>query len=394
MNINILLIHNAYTTFGGEDKVVNNIANLLKEKGHQICLFVRDSSEISNTLRGKFRALFSGIYSWNSKCAIRKCIKEFKPDVVHIHNLYPLISPSVLPACRHLGIPVVMNLHNFRLICPNGLFLTKGQICEKCSGGREYWCVLRNCESNLLKSFGYALRNFIARKWKFFLDNITIYICLTEFQKQRFIQEGFPKDKIIVIPHMIDKISSEILTNHGEYVGYIGRISPEKGLPTLIEASRICKDIQFKAAGSYDQNPQMKAEAPQNFNFYGHLQNDFLDKFYLNSRFIVLCSICYEAFGLVVLEAMIRGKAVICSRLGGLPEIVDDGITGLLFEPGNAKDLSEKIRYLWERPDLCKKMGEAGKEKALQLYSPEKYYESLMTVYKNAIGMMPENNHL
>ncbi|MBN1975120.1 MAG: glycosyltransferase family 4 protein [Sedimentisphaerales bacterium] len=383
--MNILLIHNAYTTFGGEDKVVENITKILKEKGHQIYLFKRDSAEITNTPIGNVRAFFSGIYSWKSKQTVRRYIKEFKPDVVHIHNLYPLISPSILGECRDSGVPVVMTVHNFRLICPNGLFLTKGQICEKCSGGREYWCVFRNCESNLLKSFGYALRNIIARKRKFFLDNVTIYICLTEFQKQRFVQEGFPKDKIIVIPHMIDIEGINYPKATGEYVGYIGRISTEKGLPVLIEAARICEDIQFKAAGSYNQHPELHDNAPQNFEFCGSLKNGLLDKFYTNSRFIVVPSIWYEVFGLVVLEAMIRGKVVICSRIGGLPELVDDGVTGLLFEPSNAKELAEKIRYLWDRPQLCKKMGEAGREKAIQLYSPDKYYKSLMAVYEKAI---------
>jgi glycosyltransferase involved in cell wall biosynthesis len=357
----------------------------LQNKGHTISLFMRDSSEIPNTLLGNMTAFFSGIYSWKSKYAVRRYIKEFKPDVVHIHNVYPLISPSVLGECHRSNIPVVMTIHNFRLICPNGFFLTKGQICEKCSGGREFWCVLQNCENNLFKSFGYALRNFIARKRKFFWDNVTTYICLTEFQRKRLVQEGFSDDRIVVIPHMMEPTGINYSKEPGEYVGYIGRISPEKGISTLTEAAGICKDIQFKAAGSFEQHPELRARASQNFEFCGCLKDSLLDKFYINSRFIVVPSIWYEVFGLVVLEAMVRGKAVICSRIGGLPEIVDDGVTGLLFEPGNAKDLAEKIRYLWDKPDLCQKMGQAGRNKAMQLYSPEKYYESLMAVYDKAI---------
>jgi hypothetical protein len=198
------LIHNAYIQYGGEDKVVQNLTKLLKDKGHEICHFTRDSAEISNTLLGNVRAFFCGIYSWKSQNAVGRCIKEFKPDVVHIHNVYPLISPSVLEECHSSNIPVVMTLHNYRLICPNGFFLTKGQICEKCSSGREYWCVIQNCENNLLKSIGYALRNYIARKLRLFQDNVTIYICLTKFQQKRLIQEGFPAERIVVIPHMIE----------------------------------------------------------------------------------------------------------------------------------------------------------------------------------------------
>ena len=152
-----------------------------------------------------------------------------------------------------------------------------------------------------------------------------------------------------------------------------------------MEAARVCDDIQFKAAGSYDLLPHLPGQAPENFEFCGHLNNEQVDKFYANSRIIVLCSICYEGFGLVLLEAMIRGRAVICSRIGGLPEIVEDGVTGLLFEPGKVEDLSEKIRYLWDRPALCQQMGRAGREKAVREYSPKKYYERLIAIYKKAI---------
>ncbi len=383
--MNIVWVHNAYTEFGGEDAVVQSIPRLLEENGNKVFPFMRSSAEIPRMRLGNERAFFSGIYNWSSKNALRRCLEEFKPDIVHVHNVFPLISPSVLGECRRFGVPVVMTTHNFRLICPNGPFMTNGEVCEKCSGGREYWCVLRNCEGNLFKSFGYALRNYVARKRRMFLDNVTLYACLSEFQRRWLTREAFPVKRIVVVPHMVDPTGVRVSEKRGEYVGYVGRVSPEKGLPTLMEAARVCDDIQFKAAGSYDRLPHLPAQAPENFEFCGHLNSEQVDKFYANSRIVVLCSIWYEAFGLVVLEAMIRGRAVICSRIGGLPEIVEDGVTGLLFEPGNAEDLAEKLRYLWDRPELCHKMGQAGREKALREYSPEKYYERLIAIYKKAI---------
>jgi len=173
------------------------------------------------------------------------------------------------------------------------------------------------------------------------------------------------------------------------YIGYVGRISPEKGLETLIKSARSCSDIQFKAAGSYDRIPHLPEEAPENFEFCGHLDKKQLSEFYMSSCIIVLCSICYEGFPSVLMEAAVHETPVVCSRIGGLPEIVDDGTTGLLFEPGNSDDLAEKIQYLWDRPDLRRKMGRAGREKALREYSPEKYYERLMAVYEKAIELGP-----
>lgn len=389
-SINIILVHNAYTEFGGEDKVVQDLYDLLTAKGHHVSLYIKDSKAIKNMQFGKIRAFFSGIYSRASKQELRRYIEEFKPDVVHVHNVFPLISPSILIECKRLGVPVVMTVHNYRLICPNGLFMTDGHICEKCSGGREYWCILKNCENNLLKSFGYALRNYITRKRSYFLNNVNIYICLTQFQKDILIREGFHADNISILSNVIRSSKIETSESSGKYIGYVGRISREKGISTLFKAAGMCKDISFKAAGSYENAIELTKSAPSNFELCGFLDGNKIHEFYQNSRFIVLCSECYEVCPLVLLEAMNRGKAVICSRIGGLPEIVEDGITGLLFEPGNVNDLSEKIRYLWDRPDLCKKMGEVGREKALQLYSPEKYYESLMTVYKKAIQMTPK----
>jgi len=217
-----------------------------------------------------------------------------------------------------------------------------------------------------------------------------MYITLTEFQKKRLIQEGFPADRVRVIPNMVDWNGMKEAKQVGDYVGFVGRISPEKDISTLIKAAEACPDIQFKAAGSYDRMPDTVQAAPENFEFCGYLGKEQLDEFYSNSRIIVLSSVCYEGFPSVLLEAMLRGKPVVCSRIGGLPEIVADGVTGLLFEPGNADDLAEKIQYLWSRPDLCREMGQAGREKALRKYSPEEYYERLMAVYEKAIRVEEE----
>ena len=384
-----LIVHNEYGKLSGEEAVVEAQAKLLKENGLEALRFEMSSANIPKIRLGKVRAFFSGIYSFSSRRQIRKLLAECKLDVVHIHNLFPLISPSILPECKKAGVPAVMTVHNYRLVCPNGLHMANGMVCEKCSGGKEYWCLLKNCESSLFKSIGYALRNYVARRKRFYLNNVTMYVTLTEFQRNRFIQEGFPAERIVVIPNMTNHNGAAVSEKLGNYIGYIGRISPEKGMLTLIEAARACSDIQFKAAGAYDHMPWLPGKAPQNFKFSGHLNREQLENLYTNSRMIVLPSICFEGFPSVLLESMIHSKPVIASRIGGLPEIVEDGVTGLLFEPGNAENLAQKIRYLWDRPELAQKMGWAGREKVLREYSAKKYYSRLMAVYKKAIELGP-----
>ena len=382
----ICLIHNAYYRHSGEETVVENTRRLLEERGHLVTTYFKSSEEIPDMYFGRTRAFFSGIYSFSSKKAMRRLLAEYKPDIVHVHNVFPLISPSVLGECRKAGVPIVMTVHNYRLVCPNGLHMVRSQICEKCSGGREWWCVLRNCERNLFKSLGYALRNYIARTLRLFHDNVTMYICLTEFQKRKLIVAGLPEDRIAVIPNMCS-IQTKESSSEGDYVGYVGRLSPEKGIDVLLQCAQILQSVRFRVAGEYVRGPDISRGAPSNIEFCGFLQGDDLNMFRRQMRIAVMPSLWYETFGLILAEASLYGKPVVASRLGAMAEIVDDGKTGLLFDSGNAEDLARKIRTLWDDPELCRQMGQAGKEKALREYSPEKYYDRLMAVYEKAIKL-------
>ncbi len=390
--LKIAILHNAYGVYSGEETVVEAQIRLLRRRGHEVIPYWRSSAELAQLPLGRLRAFVTGIVSPASSVRIRRLLEQNSPTVVHFHNLFPLISPSVLPEFRRQNVPAIMTVHNYRLVCPNGLHMSKRSldICDKCGGGREYWCVLKNCEANLPKSIGYALRNWVARKFRFFLNNVAVYACLTQFQRQRLIAEGFPADRIVVLPNMAeDTYATMDLDNTGAYVAYVGRISPEKGVDRLLAAARKLRNIPFQAAGSYDNMPHLPSYAPQNFRFLGRLDKKFIPQFVLDSRFMVLSSTWFEGFPMAAVEAMIAGKAVVASRIGGIPEIVDNNVTGLLVEPGNVSDLADKIRYLWDRPGLCRQMGQAGREKARREYSPKEYYERLMAVYEKAIKLGP-----
>ncbi len=388
VSLKILFVHNKYGATSGEEIMLQKIIDLLRYQGHEVHTFFKNSSDIPNMRLGKIRSFLNGIYSPGSRCKIREILKNFQPDLVQIQNLYPLISPSILPVIESLRIPIVMRLSNYRLICPNGLFLCKGRVCERCRNGKEFWCLLQNCEENLLKSMGYATRNWVARKMRFYLDNVTFYYAQTSFQKSCLIDEGFDSDRIAVIPNMVDGDVEENEDFSGDYIAYAGRVSPEKGAATLVRAAGKCRDISFKLAGNHKRMPDIVSSATGNVEFLGHLSKEALENVYKKCRIFVMPSIWYEGFPGVLIEAMLQAKPVICSRIGGLPEIVEDGKTGLIFEPGNAEDFAKKINYLYERPELCKKMGVAGKEKVIKEYSPQIYYQRLMNVYNQARSLV------
>ena len=381
----ICVVHNAYEKYSGEESVLYSQKKLLEANGHTVCLYERSSAEIQNMAFGKLRAFFSGLYNSFSRRSFKRFLRRENPDVIHIHHLYPLISPSILPIAKALRLPVVMTVHNYRLICPAGTYYSKGEVCQRCFGGREYWCVIKNCEGSFSKSFGYALRNWWARRWRYYLDNVDVFMSLTNFQHDCLKNAGIGSNSIVNVPNMVDTFENKPGVSEGEYIGYAGRLSKEKGINILVDVAKINTEIPFVAAGSYEAMPELEYKIPANFTLLGYCANERLHKFYEDARIIVFPSVWFEGFPIVLLEAMLHEKAVICSDIGGLSDIVDNGVTGLLSEPGSKVDLNDKIQYLWQNPELCQKMGRAGRDKVLREYSKEQHYKRLIQVYKKAI---------
>ena len=365
-----------------------SIVRILRDKGHSVCLFERTSKNIGH-LKDKIQAFTKGIYSSSTKKEILDVLAFENPEVVHAHNLYPFISPSVMVACKESNVPVVMRCPNCRLVCPIGNLTRNDNVCELCSNGKEYWCVLKNCRGNIFESAGYAFRSAVARKLRLYQKNVTLYVPPSEFVKSKLVNAGFPQERIIVVPNMVSGNDSGIDMSLGDYVAYVGRISPEKGIKTLLTSARLT-GIPVRLAGDYSKMPEILKTVPPNVQFVGHLNRNQLDKFYQKARFTVVPSLWFEAFGLVAAEAMRNGLPVIASRIGALPEIVEDGVTGFLFDPGNIKELMSKMKILWENKDLCREMGKAARRKAIQDYSEDVYYKRLIALYKKAIEINNE----
>jgi glycosyltransferase involved in cell wall biosynthesis len=383
--LRILIVHNEYRAFSGEEQALRTIARLFEENSHQIDWFLKSSAHIEGGIT-KVRAFFSGLHSPASVKELRSFLKQHTFDVALVQNLYPFLSPSVIPVLREFNIPVVMRCPNYRLLCPTGLHLYKNSVCEQCLGGREYWCVLKNCENNLFKSLGYALRNAAARISRRVLDYVNVFVVLSEFQRQRFIAGGIPPERIDIVPNIAPSSVVGWTDKPGELVSFVGRVSPEKGIADFIEAAAQLPQIPFAVAGNYQQMPGIDKKAPANVQWVGFLKGEVLDDFYCRSRILVFPGKWFEGFPNVITHAMAGGRAVIASRLGGVPEIVAHDKTGLLFEPGNVSQLCETISWLYRNPDLCARMGEAGRIKAEKEYSPGTVYEKWMALFKDAIA--------
>ena len=370
--------------YSGEEAAVDSLADMLRHSGQQVVLFRRSSAELRG-FGGKIKAFFCGFYNPSAVKDFSRVLREEKPDIVHVHNLYPLISPAVLKVASTHNIPVVMTLHNYRLCCPNGLAFRGGSPCSQCLDHGEWSCVRNNCLGDRLKSVGYALRNWWARYKRYYLDYVSCFLALSEFQKNKLAAVGIPAEKIKILPNALSGDAEGLAPARktGDYVAFAGRLSEEKGIDLLLNAAEKLPSVSFHLAGNgYEQ---WSADAPQNVVFCGHLSGDDFSLFWQNCRFLVLPSKCYEGFPTTLLQAMYYGKPAIVPDIGGLPEIIRDGINGRLFKFGDSDSLASAINELWSSPDKVQKMGEEGLQLLSKYYTAEEVSSKLLSYYEDVI---------
>lgn len=383
----ILLVHNNYGKYSGEEAVVDKMATMLQGMGHEVAQLRMSTEGLRDSAVGKIKVFVAGIHSPAGVRAMREALKREKPDVVNVHNLYPFISPAALRECKRAGVPVVMTVHNFRLICPTGLFMRNGDPCEYClQKGNEWGCVKFNCENSLLKSVGYAARNAVARLRHHYIDCVDIFACITDFQRRKLIEAGFDPKKTVLIPNSVD-VSDEILPPLGEYVAFCGRLSREKGIDLILEVARRHPEIPFRLAGECRESALIE-NLPKNVELVGYKTGNELTEFYRKARFMVMASRWYEGFPMSILESAQHYKAVIGPDHGGFTEIIgagDDAI-GLLFEPGNAMALDAAVSKLWNDETLARSLGRMANGKLKARYSTDviaQQWESLLNSMRN-----------
>lgn len=381
----ILLVHNNYGKYSGEEAVVDKMAAMLAAHGHEVAFYRRTTEGVRESAVGKMAGFLSGIYSPSGVRGLREALHRERPDVVNVHNLYPFISPAALFECRKAGVPVVMTIHNFRLICPTGLFMRNGMPCEIClERGNEWSCMRYNCEHSRLKSLGYTLRNVYARWTGAYQKNVDAYACITDFQRQKLIAAGYDAQKIRVIPNSID-VPKSYSSIQGDYVAYIGRLSYEKGYDLLVEVARRNPTIQFRFAGA--KREQTDIEIPDNVQFMGYLHKPELNAFIRQARFVVMPSRCYEGFPMAILESACYGKPTVGPAHGGFTEIIGrgDSAIGKLFDPNNLDDLERQIVSLWNNTDEIARLGQMAFDKLQREYSSGVIYKKWVSLFQELV---------
>lgn len=384
----ILLVHNSYQQPGGEDAVFAAESALLRRHGHNVLEFTEDNWRINGMSRIAVAA--RAVWSSSTKRKLFDLLLDFRPDVAHFHNTFPLISPSAYAACRKAGVPVVQTLHNYRLLCPAATFYRNGTVCEDCLGKTPPWPGVGNAcyRGSRVQSAVVATMLTVHRTLKTWLEKVDIYIALAESARMKFIQGGLPPKKVTVKSNFVHP-DPGVGHETGDYALFVGRLSPEKGLGTLLKAWQHLKDTPLKIAGDGSFMGEVQAFVRtrnlSRVEALGRCVHEDVLTLLRGARFLVFPSEWYECFPVTIAEAFACGVPVVATRLGSMGEIVGEGCTGLLFNPGDPEDLAVKVRWAVDHPHEMRRMGQNARRVYEEKYTADKNYRMLLDIYDRAI---------
>lgn len=381
----ILSVHNIYQIRGGEDESRESEERLMREYGHDV-----DSYEETNDRLAQISTVemaLRTVWSHESYQEVKRRLTEQHYDVVHVQNFFPLISPSIYYAAQEKGVPIVQTLRNYRLLCPNALFFRDGQVCEECLGkfipypGVLHGCYRENRAASAVTATMLTVHQ-ILRTWTQKVDR---YIALTNFARNKMIEGGLPADKIIVKPNFVHP-DPGMGEGRGGYALYVGRLSVEKGLDTLLTAwEQLGNAMPLKIVGDgpLSEDVARLAERLPNVEWLGRQPMIEVHRLMGDARVVIFPSKWYETFGRVAVEAFAKGTPVIAAKIGAIAELVDHGRTGLHFQPGNAGDLVNTLEWVLAHPTDLTQMRQACRTEFETKYTAQANYQQLLEIYKS-----------
>jgi glycosyltransferase involved in cell wall biosynthesis len=399
------MAHKFHYEKAGAEAYVFRLTRLLEAAGHTVIPFaMRHPSNVPSPYERHFvsqvefrgeRSLFKDmgraarvIYSTEARAKLAQLLREEPVDVAHLHNIAHQLSPSILGPLAHARVPIVHTLHDYKLLCPVYTFRSKGEVCERCRNGHFWNAVLRRCNADSLPlSLTSAAEAAVHRALGSY-KRVHVFHCPSLFEMAKMMEHGVPRERLAFVPHFVDAQTYVPTFEAGKYAFFAGRLSEEKGLFTLLEAHRLTPGLQLTIAGDGPLRAALEArvtpEQKARLTFAGHLSGEAYDRAWAGAACLVLPSEWYEVRPMVLHEAAARGKAVVTTRLGTIPEIVEDGVTGLLVPPASPDALGEALRCLVDDPARAEAMGRAGRALMERLYGPAPHLEAMLDIYAQA----------
>jgi glycosyltransferase involved in cell wall biosynthesis len=384
----VLVLHNHYQQAGGEDSVFASEVALLRTAGCDVETLEVSNDNIRNA-SGQAAAALGVVYNPHGRKIVAAALKRVRPDVLHVHNFFPQISPAVFDACAEAQVPAVWTLHNFRVTCANGLLFRDGHPCEDCVGRAPLPAIAHRCyRGSAIGSAAVAAMIAYHRARGTWQTKVARFIALTEFSRAIAVRAGLPAARIAVKPNFLPDPRQGIGPAKGGRIGavYVGRLSPEKGVASMTEAWGTLPGIPLTILGDGPDRASLERAAPPNVRFLGFQERDTVLRAVAGARALILPSTCYENFPMTVVEAMALGTPVIASRIGALQSIVSDGRDGLHFAPGDAADLARIVRAAFADPTRLDRLGEAARETWRTTMSPEINLAQLLAIYRDTMA--------
>ncbi len=410
----ILQANKFFYNRGGAETVYFSTTDLLRQHGHDVIPFAMQDDrnfatpyaryfpsnielrEDGGGITGKLAAAGRILYSREAEQKIDALIRDTKPDIAHLHNIYHQLSPSIIRVLKRHHVPAVMTLHDYKLICPTYTLYTEGSVCGRCKGHRFYNAVAHRCvKDSRLKSAVCAAEAYLHGATGMY-SGVKLFIAPSQFLLAKVIEFGLDPRNVVFVPNFIEPGAAVPAPGPGSYFLYAGRLEEVKGVRTLlaaVAASASARQAELLIAGDGEDRPWLEAfcrsEQLENVRFLGHLSQAELEPVLAGALFVVAPSEWYENAPLSVLEAAARGKAVVASDIGGLPELVRNGQTGLIFPPGDAAALGGALDELLQHPERAREMGRKARALVEETFSPERHYRQLIAVYERALASEP-----
>ena len=399
----VLSVNKFHYIKGGADRLYLEWSELLEKKGHEIVYFSMQHERNQATTYARYfvenveffdnggRRNLPGmalrvLYSRQARRRIELLIEDTRPEIAHLHNIAHQLSPSILDSLKKHGVPVVQTVHDYKFGCPTYSFFTQGQVCERCKGHRYYNAALHRCNRGSLSA---SLLNCVEMYFHQLIgiyDQVDLFISPSGFLREKMIEYGFSPERIVRVPNFVDTNQYVPSYTSDGYFLFVGRLVSFKGVSTLLEAMRSVQESQLYIVGEGELRGQLEArakeESMQNVSFLGYQSGPELKSLIANAMFTVTPSEWYENMPYAILESFALGTPVLAANIGGMPELIEPGVNGLLFEPGSVVDLVEKVRYLLLNRQQLASMGKRARAKVEREYDAETHYERVMQVYE------------
>ncbi|RMH48625.1 MAG: glycosyltransferase [Gammaproteobacteria bacterium] len=389
----ILAAHNYYQVRGGEESIFETEVDLLKAHGHEVLLYTIHNDLIRNM--GRLEVAWATFWNDAIYDEFRALVREHRPDIVHFHNTFPLISPAAYYAVRREGVPVVQTINNYRILCPKAQFFRKGRVCEACIDKRFKWPGIQYACYRDDRLASVVVTGMLAMHWYkgTWTEAVDAYVLgLTEFARQKFIEAGLPSEKLFLKPNFVhpEPVPGK---GKGRYALFIGRLSEEKGIHTLLEAWQRLS-IPLKIAGDGPLRELVSEVAVQHkfIEYLGRVSGDEVLNLMGDATFLVFPSVWYEGLPRTIVESFARGTPIIASNLGAMSSLITHAQNGLLFTPGKAQELAQQVQMLWDAPDQQIALRRGARAEYEAKYTAERNYEMLMAIYEQAIAQKAKNS--